>query len=71
MEGGSVKRKEERDKISKSRMENQGGENTNKKFGKHNVNRLLLSQHPMGIPNIAGVYGGLYGAWWCDPPSGV
>ena len=25
----------------------------------------------MGIPNIAGVHGGVYGAWLYDPPSGV
>ena len=34
-----------------------------KKFGKNNVNGSLLSQHPVDIPNIAGVHGVLYGAW--------
>ena len=38
-----------------------------KKFGKKDVNGSSLSQHPMGIPNIAGVHGALYGAWWCNP----
>ena len=41
------------------------------KIGKNNVNKSFLSQHPMGIPNIAGVHGALYGAWWGDLPSGV
>ena len=57
MEGGSVKRKEERQNFQKQN----GGENTNKKFGKNNVNRLLLSQHPMSIPNIAGSMGDCMG----------
>ena len=34
-----------------------------KKFGKFNVNRSSLIQHPMDIPNITGVHGPLYGAW--------
>ena len=25
----------------------------------------------MGIPNVAGIHGALYGAWQCDPPGGV
>ena len=29
---------------------------------------MLLSQHPVGIPNVAGVHGALCGAWWCNPP---
>ena len=40
-------------------------------FGKDNVTGSLLSQHPMGIPNIVGVQGALYGIWGCDPPSEV
>ena len=32
---------------------------------------MLLSQHPVGIPNVAGVHGALCGAWWCNPPGGV
>ena len=30
-----------------------------KNFGKNNVSRSLLSKHPMGVPNVAGVHGAL------------
>ena len=33
---------------------------------KNNINRSLLSQHMMGVLNVAGVHGALYEAWWCD-----
>ena len=35
------------------------------------LSESLLSQHPMGIHNITGVNGALYGACWCDPPGGI
>ena len=25
----------------------------------------------MCFPSDAGIYGALYGAWWCEPPDGV
>ena len=31
----------------------------------------MLSQHRLGVPNVAGAHGELYGVWWCDPPGGV
>ena len=33
------------------------------KFGKNSVSESLLSQHLMGLPNINGVHGTLYGTW--------
>ena len=33
------------------------------KFEKNDIIGTLLSQHPIGIPNIARVHGALYGAW--------
>ena len=42
-----------------------------KRLGENNVSKTLLSEHLMGIPNVAGTHGVLYGTWPCDPPSGV
>ena len=53
--------------VTKNQGENK---NRNKKLGNNNVSRSLLSQHPIAIPNVAGVHGALYGAWWYDPPGG-
>ena len=33
---------------------------------KNNINRSLLSQHMIGVLNVAGVHRPLYEAWWCD-----
>ena len=33
------------------------------------MGHLLASQHPVDIPNKAGVHGLLYGALCCDAPS--
>ena len=30
----------------------------------------LLIQHLMGIPNVVGIHGTLYRAWWCDSRGG-
>ena len=39
-------------------------------FRKNNISRLsLLSQHPMDIPNVAGVHGALYEGPGAKPPK--
>ena len=42
-----------------------------KKLWKNNVSRLVISQHPVRIPNTVRVPEALYGTWWCDLPREV
>ena len=42
-----------------------------KKLGKNNARGSFLSEHLIGIPNVAGIHGALYGTWLCDAPGVV
>ena len=41
-----------------------------KKLGKNNVSRSLLSQHLIGVPNIPGIHGAMYGGLTMRPLVG-